>query len=351
MSGNPYSGLPDHQFWRRSVAGTERFRFDPVVSTRFAIGREDRVATAGSCFAQHIARRLANAGFRYYVTEAGEALPPAERESRQFGVFSARYGNLYTARQLLQLFQECFEGRQVAEPAWQREDGRWVDALRPQVEPDGFASPAEVQAAREEHLAATRTLFETCDVFVFTLGLTEAWASRVDGTIYPVAPGVVAGTHDPARHAFVNLGVHEVLADMQAFLAGLKSVNPQVRVVLTVSPVPLIATYESDRSALVATTYSKSVLRVVAEMLFREHAWVDYFPSFEIINGNYNNGAYFEADFRSIRPMGVDHVMRCFLRHYTDVGATPGAAPVLAVVPVDLDVVCDEEAIDQVRGQ
>jgi len=351
MSGNPYSKLPDHQFWRRSVAGTERFRFDPVVGTRFTIGREDRVATAGSCFAQHIARRLARAGFRYYVTEAGDGLPDDVREARQFGVFSARYGNLYTARQLLQLFQECFAGRQVAEPAWQREDGRWVDALRPQVEPDGFATPGDALAARGEHLAAVRTLLETCDVFVFTLGLTEAWASRVDGTIYPLAPGVVAGTHDPERHAFVNLGVHDVLADMQAFLEGLKSINPKVRVVLTVSPVPLIATYEADRSALVATTYSKSVLRVVAEMLYREHAWVDYFPSFEIINGNYNNGAYFEADFRSIRPMGVDHVMRCFLRHYTDVGATPGAAPVLAVVPVDLDVVCDEEAIDQVRGQ
>lgn len=68
---NPYKGLPDHQFWRRSVAGIEPFLFDPVVRTRFVIGKQHQVATAGSCFAQHISHRLAINGFNYFVTEAG----------------------------------------------------------------------------------------------------------------------------------------------------------------------------------------------------------------------------------------------------------------------------------------
>ena len=29
-------------------------------------------------------------------------------------------------------------------------------------------------------------MFTQCQVFVFTLGLTEAWRSRIDGTVYPV---------------------------------------------------------------------------------------------------------------------------------------------------------------------
>lgn len=76
---NPYAGLPDHQFWRRSVAGVEPFLFDPVVATRFRIRQTDRVATAGSCFAQHISNRLARIGFNYFVTEAGEQLGDEER--------------------------------------------------------------------------------------------------------------------------------------------------------------------------------------------------------------------------------------------------------------------------------
>ena len=115
------------------------------------------------------------------------------------------------------------------------------------------------------------------------------------------------------------------------------------------SPVPLIATYE-PRNVLVSTTYSKSVLRVAAEMAWRKHEWVDYFPSYEIITGNYNNSSYYESDYRSVNSLGVDHAMRCFLAHYTVGGERPAPAPFAAIAPgAGSDIVCDEEALDQIR--
>jgi hypothetical protein len=350
MSANPYANLPDHQFWRRAVAGIEPFLFDPVVSTRFMIDRNERVATAGSCFAQHISNRLSRIGFNYFVPEAGNDLSPEQRKELNYGVFSARFGNLYTTRQLLQLFEECFDGRSAAEGVWQRKDGRYVDALRPQIAPAGYGTAEEVLAERKRHLAAVRRMFEDCAVFVFTLGLTEAWHSRIDGTVYPVAPGVSGGSFDPERHEFINFDVLQVMADLDRFLTRLKQLNPGVKVVLTVSPVPLIATYE-PRNVLVSTTYSKSVLRVAAETAYRKHEWVDYFPSYEIITGNYNNSAYFESDYRGVNSIGVDHAMRCFLAHYTEAGVRQGQAPVVAVAAAGAggDIVCDEEALDQIR--
>lgn len=345
---NPYHDLDPHHFWRRAVSGVERFRFDPVVSTRFTIQPQQRVATAGSCFAQHISNRLARSGFNFQVAEAGEGLPTEQRKARNYGVFSCRYGNIYTSRQLLQLFQACFEGRTVAEDVWLRDDGRHVDALRPQIEPAGFATADDARAERAVHLAAVKRMFETCEVFVFTLGLTETWRSRLDGTAYPLAPGVAGGRYDPERHEFVNLDIHDVLADMEAFLSGLKAINPAVKVVLTVSPVPLIATYE-DRNVLVSTSYSKSVLRVAADMAYRRHDWVEYFPSYEIITGSFNKGAYYEPDCRGINALGVDHAMRCFLAHYTTTGKPNAQFPLAVVLNEDGDIVCDEEAIDQVR--
>ena len=346
---NPYSGLPDHQFWRRGVAGGEPFLLDPVVATRFVIGKEDRVATAGSCFAQHIARRLASSGLNYFVAEAGEHLPEPARPEANYGVFSARFGNIYTTRQLLQLFEECFEGRESAEPAWVRGDGRLVDPLRAQVEPAGFASAEEVAGDRARHLEAVRRMFRECGVFVFTLGLTEAWRSRLDGTVFSAAPGVPGGTFDPARHEFVNFGVEEVVSDLCLFLEKLRLINPGVRVLLTVSPVPLIATYE-PRHVLVSNSASKSTLRVAAEEAWRRFDWVDYFPSYEIITGNFNDSAYYESDYRGVNAQGVDHAMRCFMRHYTVDGqraAATGPADVPRVAAGALDgVVCDEEAID-----
>lgn len=341
---NPYKGLPDHQFWRRGVSGIEHHLLDPIVEPRFRIGRGERVATAGSCFAQHISKRLAGTGFNYFVTEDGAGLSEAERIKRNFGVFSARYGNLYTTAQLLQLFQEAFGDRRPEDVAFQRPDGRFVDAFRQQVEPEGYATVEEVAHARHEHLAAVRRMFLECDIFVFTLGLTEAWRSTADQSVYPIAPGVVGGAFDPARHAFVNFDLAAVEADLETFLIELKRVNPGVRVLLTVSPVPLIATYE-PRHVLVSTTYSKSVLRVAAEQVMRRHAWIDYFPSYEIITGSYAGGLYYEDDFREVNNLGVAHAMRCFLRNYTEGGTRQDDAAADVAASRTTDVVCDEEAI------
>src|SRR3546814_5220395 len=71
---------------------------------------------------------------------------------------------------------------------------------------------------------------------------------------------------------------------------------------LTVSPVPLIATYEPEH-VLCATTYSKSVLRVAATMLARGREWVDYYPSYEIITGSYNRSVYYESDYRGVNSL------------------------------------------------
>lgn len=348
---NPYSELQDYQFWRRSISNIERHLFDPVTKPRFQIGADAKVATAGSCFAQHISRRLQEIDFNYFVTEDGSMLPEDERRRRQFGTFSARFGNIYTTTQLHQLFQEAFGHRAPVETAWRRPDGAFIDPYRQQIEPKGFASEDCLRADRASHLAAVRRMFEECDIFIFTLGLTEGWRSKIDGSVFPLAPGVAGGDFDSDRYEFVNFGVNDSYADLAAFLDGLKTLNHGVRVLLTVSPVPLIATYE-DRSVLCSTTYSKSVLRVVAEMAREAYDWIDYFPSYEIITGSYAGGAYFENDFREINARGVAHVMRCFLRNLVEQEETaPAISPVLYENKrFSSDIVCDEEMLAAVRS-
>jgi hypothetical protein len=377
-SENPYADLPDHRFWRRAVERVSSTELDPVVRTGFTIDRATRVATAGSCFAQHIARKLRSEGFNYVVADAVKGMSAQESHRRGFGVYSARYGNLYTVRQLLQLFDRAHGDLKPLDRAWKREDGRYADPFRPQIEPDGFASVAEVEAATTAHLADVRRLFVSHDVFVFTLGLTEAWRRREDGAVFPLAPGVVAGRFDPALHEFVNFSAEEVLDDLRAFIRRLQGVNPSARVILTVSPVPLIATYE-DCHVLVSTVHSKSVLRAAAGRLAAEVSCVDYFPSYEIVTSPASRGAYFEDDLRSVTEAGVAHVMRVFLRHYAGLasdasGQTSSAGPGVtleaaassappaggqpspALAEIEREqrawdaIVCDEEALDRHRA-
>jgi len=342
---NPYSKLADHSYWRRSVSDIEAHRFDPVVKPRFKIEPDTKVATAGSCFAQHISRGLAKSGCKYFVTEVGEHLSVEDRNRNNYGLFSARYGNIYTSVQLGQLFDEAFGARKPLDRAWQRPDGRWVDPLRQQVEPAGFDNPEAVAADRARHLSAVRKMFNECDLFVFTLGLTECWRSRVDQSVFSTAPGVVASAFDPDQHIFENLDVATNHAHLSAFLQNLHALNPTAKVLLTVSPVPLIATAE-DRSVVVATSYSKAVLRVVADMAWREFDWVDYFPSYELITGSQAWGRYFEDDARLVNNLGVAHAMRCFLSNYL---ATDGDTARAAQPGTDSEVsrvICDEDALD-----
>lgn len=354
---NPYQGLADHQFWRRAMEQLKMIDVDPVIRSSFTLNRMDKVATAGSCFAQHISRTLQKQGFNYYVSEKGDvSLTTEEAQRRNFSVFSARFGNLYSARQLVQLFDRAYGTYSPVDEYWLRSDGKYVDPFRPQVEPDGFSTIADLESDRAEHFSAIREMFENLDVFVFTLGLTEAWRSRIDGAVFPLAPGVVAGTMDPSLYEFVNFGVADVVTDMQSFIKRLLKVNSKARMLVTVSPVPLIATYE-DRHVLVSTTYSKSVLRAAAEEICLHNAMCEYFPSYEIITGNYTKGEYFESDLRSVKPEGVEHVMRLFLQHYSsetihnnrksnDVVVDAFASELRKENSKTSGIICDEEALD-----
>lgn len=345
---HPYEDIADHQRWSRAVTWAPPGGLDPVVHPRFRITPEDRIATMGSCFAQHLSRHLERSGLGYDVAERAPAgMSAEEARRRQYGTFSARYGNVYTVAQAVQLIRRAYGDLEPVDEAWRR-GSVVVDPFRPQVEPDGFADLAALRTDRVVHLAATQDAIERADVLVFTLGLTEAWRSRHDGCVFPVAPGVSGGEWSPDDHEFVNFTVEEVTSGLDTLCQLLRSVNPRLRVLLTVSPVPLIATYE-DRHVLVSTTLSKAVLRVAADAAQRRFDFVDYFPSFELIAAASAGRQYHEPDLREVREVGVAHVMRCFSRHYVEGAAAPiepAAPPPSPANGADGSLVCDEEAIE-----
>jgi hypothetical protein len=312
---NPYSQLPDHCFWRRAIGNAAADDVDPVTSVPFQIGLPDKVATAGSCFAQHLSQMLVQHGFHYLVTEAAA---PDPLDQGNYGIFSAAYGNIYTVRQLLQLFNRAYGVFRPVDKAWTRDDGRLIDPFRPQIHRSGYSTATELETDRTRHLGCVRRVFEECDVFVFTLGLTEGWVSEEDGAVFPLASGVAGSGH--GHYRFENFSVESMQADLAALIDRLRTVNRSVRIVLTVSPVPLIATYE-NRHVLVSTTYSKAALRVVADLVSRGREDVVYFPAYEIITGQHTRGAYFEADLRTVTSAGVALVMKIFARHLLDAEA------------------------------
>jgi GSCFA family len=141
----------------------------------------------------------------------------------------------------------------------------------------------------------------------------------------------------------------EVVTDFLAFVDRLRGVNPDAKIMVTVSPVPLIATYV-DRHVLVSNCYSKAALRVAAEEIVAARPDISYFPSYEIVMANAHR--YFAEDQRSVTASGVQSVMRIFFAHCTSNGAALGmGAQALKLdirreASVAAAIVCDEEAVD-----
>lgn len=308
---SPYETLSARHFWRSAVSEAHPLTVTDLYNKKFAIGAEDRIAPAGSCFAQNVADYLRENGFN--VMDAEPAPPALSAETARrfgYGVYPARYGNIYTARQLLQLARDAQTGFVDEADVWSK-DGRYFDALRPGVEPDGLESVAEALALRRDHLARVKHLFKEMDVFIFTFGLTEAWTHEASGRVYPTAPGTIAGDYDPAVHVFRNFGFNEIHDDFVAFHELVRKANPDLKIILTVSPVPLTAT-AADEHVLAATTYSKSVLRAVAGALAHDNANIDYFPSYEMIASPWSKGFFYDPNMRTVSAAGVAAVMRIF---------------------------------------
>lgn len=344
---HPYSSLSNYNFWYKSVAHPLPGLVDPVTSN-FVINQTDKVATMGSCFAQHLSKCISKAGFYYYVAEtAPYGMTPSDAHMNNYGTFSARYGNVYTARQALQLFDRAY-GLFNPEPHIWKRDSVYVDAFRPHTQPNGYTTAELLLADRASHLSAVRDVFEKSNILIFTLGLTESWQSKADGSIFPIAPGVFGGTYNANEHQFVNFNVVDVIRDMNSFIKKIREVNPNIKIILTVSPVPLVATYE-DRHVLVSTCYSKSVLRVAAAEVERSNKDVVYFPSYEIITSPSSEGRYYADDLRQVTSVGVGHVMRVFSKHFMPqhCNDTQKKSTSLDIFQSDTEdcVICDEELV------
>src|SRR3546814_21120828 len=104
----------------------------------------------------------------------------------------------------------------------------------------------------------------------------QACALPLSGVVYN---GLNVAAVKDLRHqtVFFSATVDQVVSVLSGALEELKKRNPDVKVVITVSPVPMAQTF-TDSDVFAANTYSKSVLRVASDALKGNFEFVDYFP-------------------------------------------------------------------------
>lgn len=354
MASNPYSDLPQRAFWAPSVGQRNMFDIDKLWEAPFRITKKTGIATYGSCFAQHFSRALIANGYSWLNAEpAPKGFSPENAKRHNYDIFSARTANIYTTSLLRQWVEWALGHGEPPDIHWEK-NGRIIDPFRPTIEPEGFASVEEMLSSRRTCIAAFRRSIIGCGIFVFTLGLTESWWDAEGGFEYPMCPGTAAGTFDPDRHVFENQDYATVLRNLRQAIRMIRDARKKgPKILLTVSPVPLVAT-NSGNHVLVATMESKSILRAAAGKAARTHKYVSYFPSYEIINAAPFRGSFFEPNMRSVNLNGVAHVMKTFFAGVADTGgngvkpvpkALKNRAPARGKDTAEHDLACEEELL------
>lgn len=344
---NPYLDLPAKAFWRTAVADRDMMEISGLWAPKFPIQKNTRIATFGSCFAQHFGRSLRAKGFGWFDAEpAPRYLESSNKKRFNYEVFSARTGNVYTTSQLKQWAAWAVGLITPPNEVWEK-NGRFYDPFRPRIEPNGFETVREMERARDVTIEAMNLCARRANVFVFTMGLTEAWFNRADGYEYPMCPGTAGGEFDDKKHVFERQSYDTVLTNLREAIALLRGLNQNLNFLLTVSPVPLTAT-NSGAHVLAATSASKAILRAVAETVSQENAFVDYFPSYEIINAPVFKGAFFEKNLRSVSQIGVDFVMKSFFDSLENAPEASSESEIVHVGATDKmdDLLCDEELLN-----
>ena len=263
--GNPHKRFPNQE--------DSRFRDDllvPALRPKFQVSTPAKVFTIGSCFARNI--ELVLRDYDVKLPTMDFAVPKSEYPNRPNGLL-----NEYNAGTISQRILSAIGLQETTEETIVKTKDGFIDLLLPGNSPVSF----ERAVARRHEIEEVYKHLVSSDLVVITLGLIEAWYDEESEVFLNRMPTHLQVKSQPDRYSFRRLDVDESFSLLDRALEGL--INAGVdKVLLTVSPVPLGTTFTTN-DVVVASSYSKAVLRVCSEKLAQEYPQVDYLPSFEMV--------------------------------------------------------------------
>ncbi len=300
---------PPGTAWQRLTAEDV---FKPVYRPEFSIRPDDRIFAIGSCFARGVEGALSALGL------VVESMPDVfGRYEVADGVIGAQRG--FTNKYTTEAIRDELRWALVPDTEFPEEalvalgDGTWFD---PHATPILKPGTKDETLVRHALLTSLTRKVRQCRIVVLTLGLIETFYDTRTRLYTNCTPPLMA---EPDRFRFRVLDFGRVL-DALEDIHGLLSMygHPATEIVVTVSPVPLQATF-TGLDVVVANTQSKAVLRAAAAEWVTRHANVHYFPSFEIVM-NSSREAVWRRDGRHVRDEFVRNIMDFFVAgHLRDV--------------------------------
>jgi len=262
-------GRPSHRIAEKTDARFRSGSIFPEIEPSFSIAPGDKIFSIGSCFARHIETALND---RYLIPTRNIRFPKAEWPHEFNGLL-----NEYNAGTIAQRINRALSGEGYGESATAPSGDGFIDLLLPAQ----ISVPLPRLLERRGEIDAVYTHLRTSEMTIITLGLVEAWYDRSCSLFLNRFPPLSGLRSDDDRYRLIVLDVERTYRLLEPAIGALIESGLK-KILVTVSPVPLHTTF-TGQDCSIANSFSKSTLRVVADMLTRRFPEVDYFPSFEIV--------------------------------------------------------------------
>jgi hypothetical protein len=250
----------------------------------FTISHDTPVLLLGSCFSQNMGFKLQKYKFKCIVNP---------------------FGTIFNPVSISRLITKCVIGSPEVADSLLFSSGRWVH-------PDfhsqtGHPDKAEALRTINQLITDTRAFLKNCQVLFITLGSSVVYEYKQTGKI-------VANCHKiPAIHfEKKELEVHTMSSEMETTLTLLKSFNPNIHVVWTVSPVRHI------KDGIVVNSFSKARLHVVIENIIKNTHNTSYFPAYEWMMDDLRDYRFYDRDLIHPSDVAVDYIWEKFSGFYFD---------------------------------
>lgn len=245
------------------------------------IGYRNRMLALGSCFADEIGARLADAKFSIRCNPAGPLFNPLS---------------------ILALIERGLDRRPFTlDELHQNSDGEWFsfDLSTRFTEPTAEALLQRANRLTEE-LTAT---IEQADRLLITFG--TAWVYRLQAD-----DAIVANCHKQPQQLFrrERLTVEQIVTSWSRLIERL----PNKQITLTVSPIRHLG------DGLEGNAVSKAILRLAAEELTERHTTVHYFPAYELLLDDLRDYRFYADDLCHPSHQAIDYIWE----HFTSAALT-----------------------------
>jgi hypothetical protein len=285
----------------------------PIIRPKFSLAEAKSIFTIGSCFARNIEEELQDRG--YDIPTLSFAVPKEEWPARANGILN-KYTPAgiwqeldWTARVLAASPRD--QDAVLAEPLDALSDDLVID-----LELAGLraVSPARALERRRQLRDLNRRIFES-DLVVVTPGVCEVWWDHQRQRHVEELPPR-AFVRDQSRRFEWRMMDYETAYQRLERTADLIRTNgkPGVKMLFTVSPVPLKVTF-SGQDVLIANTQAKATLRAALGALVARFDDIDYFPSFESVTLS-RSTAVWTDDLRHVSPAFVSQVVGRLVEAY-----------------------------------